>query len=381
MESGGMSRRTAVGAAALAGAVLFGGLPGCAEADSKGNGAKPAADPRLADYEIPPEDAQHERTIMQWPVSLDVYDPASLRAVQEKIALIANTISQFEPVAMLASGKAAGEARATLGKAVDIWDIPTDDLWCRDSGPTFVRDATGKLAISHIRFNGWGNKQSHANDAQIAGAVAKRLGLPLLETGLVGEQGGVEHDGAGTLLAHASCWVNPNRNKGSEASIGAALLDALGGGKMIWAPGIKGADITDYHIDALARFVAPGRVLIQLPHAADPDDPWSVPAFETLDILKRSTDAKGRKLEIVVIPEPVNIRSRKADFVASYVNYYVCNGAVISAEFGDAKADDTARGILANLYPGRKIISLNIDAIGESGGGIHCATQQQPKTG
>lgn len=351
------------------------GASGCAE-------AKPViADPRLADYEMPMESAPHERTFMQWPVSLDVYDAAPLRAVQESVARVANAISQFEPVVMLASGVAATSARAQLGRAVEIWDIPTDDLWCRDSGPTFVKNDAGELAVAHIQFNGWGKKQPYRNDARIADAIAKRLGLPLLTTGLVGEQGGVEHDGAGTLLAHASCWVNPNRNRGSAAQIGTLLKKALGAKKMIWAPGIKGADITDYHIDALARFVAPGKILIQLPHAIDRNDPWSVSAFETYEILKQSTDAKGRKLELVVVPEPINIRSTNDDFVASYVNYYVCNDAIISAEFGDRAADDKAQAILRDIYPGRKIVSLNIDAIGENGGGIHCATQQQPKAG
>ena len=353
------------------------GLPGCSSA----SGAPASPDPRLVDYHMPPEDAPHERTIMQWPVSLDVYDRRSLAAVQAKIALIANAISQFEPVAMLASGAAAKQARAKLGKVVEIWDIPTDDLWCRDSGPTFVKNAKGQLAVSHIQFNGWGNKQPHGNDARIAVAVAKRLGLPLLKTGLVGEQGGVEYDGAGTMLAHASCWVNPNRNAGGEAEIGDLLGNALGADKMIWAPGLKGEDITDYHIDALARFVSPGRVLIQMPGELDEQDPYSVTAFETHRILKAATDAKGRKLEVIVIPEPINIRSRKADFVASYVNYYVCNGAVICAEFGDKPADAKAQALLRSLYPGRKIVALNIDAIGESGGGIHCATQQQAKAG
>jgi agmatine deiminase len=318
---------------------------------------------------------------MQWPVSLEVYDTPSLKAVQMKIALIANTISRFEPVVMLTSGAAAKTARPHLGRAVEIWDIPTDDLWCRDSGPTFVKNTKGELAVAHIQFNGWGKKQPHRNDGRVAALVAKRLGLPLLATGLVGEQGGVEHDGSGTLLAHASSWVNPNRSKGNAATIGKLLNGALGGEKIIWAPGIKGADITDYHIDALARFVSPGQVLIQLPNKPDPADPWSISAFETYEILKNSTDANNRKLDVIIVPEPVHIRSNKADFVASYVNYYVCNGAVIGAEFGDRAADDKARSILASLYPGRKIIGLNIDAIGESGGGIHCATQQQPKAG
>lgn len=374
-----INRRNAI-LTIVAGSASIAVLPGCSRAGVE-QAKTVLPDARLADYAMPLESEPHERTIMQWPVSRDVYDAPSLRAVQSKIALIANTISQFEPVVMLASATAAKAARAQLGQAVEIWDIATDDLWCRDSGPTFVKNGRGEVAVAHIAFNGWGQKQRHYNDGRIAAAVAKRLRLPLLATGLVGEQGGVEHDGAGTLLAHASCWINTNRNKGNAATIGALLNGALGGKKMIWAPGIKGADITDYHIDALARFVAPGRVLIQLPAKPDRADPWSIAAFETYEILKRSTGANGRKLDIDVVPEPVDIRSGAADFVASYVNYYVCNGAVIGAQFGDMRADDKARSMLAALYPGRKIISLNIDAIGDSGGGIHCATQQQPRAG
>ena len=332
----------------------------------------------LRSYEMPIESEPHERTFMQWPVSLEVYDRASLAAVQASIADIANTIAQYEPVVMLAGGRHVDGARKLLSGDVEVWDIPTDDLWCRDSGPTFVRNAEGELAIAHIRFNGWGNKQPHRNDRMIAPRLAERLGIPLLETGLVGEQGGVEHDGAGTLMAHSSCWANPNRNRLSEQEIGTRLLDALGGTKMIWAPGIKGKDITDYHIDALARFVGPGKVLIQLGDEIDPDDPWSVSGHETLRILEQATAADGKKLEIVRLPDPVGIRSFSDDFVASYVNYYVCNGAVIAAQFGDEAADAHARELLQSLYPDRVVEMLDIDPIGESGGGIHCATQQQP---
>ncbi len=332
----------------------------------------------FAGYEMPLESEPHERTFMQWPANLEVYDASSLQRVQASIALIANTIAQYEPVVMLAAKGAMATARKALSSDIAIWDIPTDDLWCRDSGPTFLRNANGALAVAHLRFNGWGNKQPHANDAMIAPRIAARLGVPLLETGLVGEQGGVEHDGAGTLLAHASCWVNTNRNQLSQTEIGARLLAALGARKMIWAPGIAGKDITDFHIDALARFVAPGRVLIQLGNEVDPEDPWSVSGRETLRILEQSTDAEGTSLEIIRLPDPVDIRSRRADFVASYVNYYVCNGAVIAAQFGDDRADRQAKELLESLYPGRAVEMLNVDPIGDSGGGIHCATQQQP---
>ena len=334
---------------------------------------------KAAGFYFPIESAPHARTFMQWPSSVEIYgDQKTLREVQSSIADIANAIQKFEPVVLLAGPDQSAAARILLEKNVALWPVPTQDLWCRDAGPSFVINGKGQLAVTELNFNGWGNKQEHRDDSLVAENVVTRMGLSLFNSGVVGEGGGLETDGAGTLLAHASSWVNPNRNAGTHDQIGKLLLDSFGAEKIIWAPGVKGEDITDYHIDALARFVKPGQVVIQLPEQLDENDPWSTAAFETYDILKAATDANGRKLEIVVMPEPVNIRSTDENFVASYVNYYVCNGAVISAHFGDEVTDAKAATILKQLYPNREIIMLNVDPIGQAGGGIHCSTQQQP---
>jgi agmatine deiminase len=335
---------------------------------------------RAAGFWYPEETDPHERTFMQWPVNPAVHDDADfLHDLQATIADIASTIAGFEPVVMLAAAEHHKAIKKRVSAGVELWDIPTDDLWARDSGPSFVVDGKGGLALTQFNFNGWGNKQVHGNDGKIAARVAERLSLTVFDGGLVGEAGGVEADGHGTLIAHESSWVNPNRNKGTKAEIESMLLDTMGAEKVIWAPGIKGADITDYHIDALARFVKPGQVLIQMGEEVDLEDPWSVSVFETHAILAVATDAKGRQLELVTLPEPLDIRVDSPDFVASYVNYYVCNGAVIAAEFGDEAADAEAADILADLYPGREIVMLNIDPVGEVGGGIHCATHEQPR--
>jgi agmatine deiminase len=328
----------------------------------------------------PEETDPHERTFLQWPVNPAVYDEADfLFDLQTTIANLASTIAEFEPVVLMAAATHHNAIKKRISGRVELWDIPTDDLWCRDSGPSFVVDGKGGLAVTQFNFNGWGRKQAHGQDGKIAARVAERLGLPVFDAGLVGEAGGVETDGHGTLIAHESTFINPNRNKGTKAEVEAMLLATMGAKKVIWAPGIRGADITDYHIDALARFVKPGQVAIQFGEAIDPEDPWSVAASETHDILAEEADAEGRKLDLVILPEPYDIRVDSPDFVSSYVNYYVCNGAVIAAEFGDSEADAEAAAILADLYPGREIVTLNIDAVGEVGGGIHCATHEQPK--
>lgn len=324
---------------------------------------------------VPPEESPHERTFMQWPVSRRVHpDPVFLEMTQQSIADIANAISEFEPVTMLAAKSDHARARRKLSSSVELWDIPTEDLWCRDSGPIFVVTESGDMAVSQIQFNGWGGKQVHKRDAQIAKRVANRLNLTLLPTGLRGEAGGVEQDGHGLLLAHESSWVNDNRNPGlSRDEIETRLLEAYGADRMIWSDGVWGEDITDYHIDSLARLTGPNRALINLPDEPDLDDPFHLAALDTYDRLK----AAG--LSIEVIPEPQKRRVKSIDIVASYANYYACNGAIIAAQFGDQETDTIAKDALKRHFPGRDFITLNVDPLGELGGGIHCATQQMPK--
>lgn len=330
----------------------------------------------MSDFRVPAEEAPHDRTFMQWPVSRIVHpDPVFLEMTQATIADIANTISEFEPVVMLAAKSDHAGARRKLSRAVTLWDVPTEDLWCRDAGPTFAVAPDGRMEIAHIRFNGWGEKQVNARDSKIAARVAERLGLPLRPTGLVGEAGGVEQDGHGLLIAHESSWVIRNRNPGaSRAQIEDRLLAAYGADRMIWSAGVRGQDITDYHIDSLARLTGPGRALINLPDPADRHDPFHSAAKATLGALR---DAG---LTVEVIPEPRKRRVHSEDFVASYANYYVCNGAVIAAAFGDRETDAIAQDALRRHYPGREIVTLDVDPLGELGGGIHCATQQMPAT-
>ncbi|MEO0379611.1 MAG: agmatine deiminase family protein [Pseudomonadota bacterium] len=325
-------------------------------------------------FYVPPEEGRHQRTFMQWPVNRRVYqDRMFLEMTQQTIADIANTIAEFEPVTMLAATDEHASARRMLSGDVELWDIPTEDLWCRDAGPIFVVDGSGDLAVTHIAFNGWGEKQVNRRDSQIAARVADRLGLALLPSGLRGEGGGVEHDGHGLLMAHESSWVNDNRNPGlSRDEIEARLLTAYGADRMIWSGGVWDEDITDYHIDSLARFTGPGRVLINLPDAPDPRDPFHAAALQTHGKLV------AERLDVTIIPEPTERRVKSFDFVASYANFYACNGAIIAAQFGDPVADEIAAEALADHYPGREIVTLNVDPLGELGGGIHCATQQMP---
>ncbi|MDD5395394.1 MAG: agmatine deiminase family protein [Thiothrix sp.] len=331
-------------------------------------------------WRMPDESEPHARTWMAFGASETIWGKKLLPEVRRNLITIATTIARYEPVSMLVREADYALAQKLLGSsAVKLVVAPLDDLWMRDTGAVFVTNAKGEKAAVNFNFNGWGEKQAFDEDANVAPLVAKTAGVPLLETDLVLEGGGIEVDGHGTAIITESCMLNANRNPGvSKAACEAELKRLLGLQKIIWLPGIKGKDITDGHTDFYARFARPGVVVA----GYDPD-PQSFDHAVTkrhLDILKTATDAQGNKLEVAVMTAPSKVREQYAnnDFAAGYINFYVCNGAVIAPEFGDAKADKAAHDTLQKLFPDRDIVQIAIDGVAAGGGGIHCTTQQEP---
>ncbi len=329
---------------------------------------------------MPAEEHPHDGTWMCWPSSRDIWG-TELPAVQADIAAIARAINEYEPVTMLVRPAAKRAARRAVGSQVQLETAPVDDLWARDTLPLFLIDdeRPGKLAAGSVRFNGWGNKQRHGGDTQLSAIVAEILGIPRVRSGLTGEGGGLEVDGDGTVLAARSSWVNRNRNPGlSEQQIAKRLIKMLGAERMIWVDGLAGEDITDGHIDTLARFIDPSTLLLENTAPGD-DSVWHRTAVRTRRQLASQRTLDSKRYEVVTLQQPSQLPSSSDSFLASYVNFLVCNGAVIAPAFGDKRADDRAKATLAEVYPGRDVVQLRIDGVAGGGGGIHCATQHQPK--
>lgn len=328
---------------------------------------------------MPDEGEAHARTWMAFGASEDIWGRHLLPEVQRNLASIALAIAEHEPVTMLVREEDLETAESLVGSRVELVVAPLDDLWMRDTGPVFVRQADGKMAAVNFNFNGWGKKQDFERDAHVAGFVAGRAQVPEIATDLVLEGGGIEVDGQGTAIITESCVLNSNRNPGvSKAQAEAELRRLLGLEAIIWLPGIKGKDITDGHTDFYARFAGPGVVIAG--YDPDPDSFDHLVTKRHLEILRAATDAQGRKLEVVVLEAPSTIRETFAsdDFAAGYVNFYICNGAVLMPQFGDSRADKEAFEKLSALFPDRRVIPLDIDGIAAGGGGIHCTTQQEP---
>ena len=320
----------------------------------------------------------HELTVMSWPTARIWGEDTPY--VREDIARVARAIAAFEPVVMLVTPGEEEDAEYELGRDVEILSVAVDDLWARDTVPVFVETADGLEGVD-FNFNGWGDKQEHTNDAKVGATVLREFEIPRLRADLVAEGGSLETDGMGTLFVTESSIVNDNRNPGlSRDEVEARLIDLVGMEKVVWFDGVYGEDITDAHIDSLVRFTAPGVVLLDVPGPGAPDDVWAQSSEQARGVLREATDANGNSFEVIELPQPdfSLIRGTGDDFLASYVNFYIANDAVFLPQFGDRTADRRAQDILAEQFPDREIVPLDIDTIASGGGGIHCATHDLP---
>ncbi len=327
-----------------------------------------------------PDEGGAQRAIWMAFVARESVWAAELRQpVHQALARIANAISVYTPVKMLVNPQDLATARQLCGSNVQLIEHAVDDLWVRDTGCVFVRNARNERAAAGFNFNGWGNKQPHARDATVAARMAELAGVPLLRSRLVLEGGGIEVDGQGTAIITESCVLNENRNPGvSKAAAEEELKRLLGLQKIIWLPGIAGRDITDGHTDFYARFIKPGVVVAALENDSQSFD--HAVTRRHLELLRTATDARGRPLRIITLETPSQVRPAYAgkDFAAGYVNFLLTDKALFLPEFGDTVADLAARNALAAELPHHQIVPLNIDAIAAGGGGIHCTTQQEP---
>ncbi len=322
------------------------------------------------------ETGRRQQTFMAWPHRADLYGDR-LNDMQRGYVAVARAIAEFEPVTMAAHPAHASDARHQLGNHAEVIELPIDDAWIRDSGPTFVRRPDGQLAGISWRFNAWGAKHTPWNEDQaLAGRLLSHLDIPVCHSWLTCEGGSLCSDGAGTLIVTETSILNPNRNPGVNKALATSELKAmLGVEKVIWLPGDPLDLETDGHIDGMCAYVSPGVVLFET--NPDPTDPHARILAENLKVLRSETDASGRSLEIIPLEEAIEAERTSDVFCRSYINFALANGGLIMPAYGTA-GDAKARAVLAQAYPDRRIVEVDVSAIAPGGGAIHCITQELP---
>ncbi len=279
---------------------------------------------------------------------------------------------------MVLDDEGAVEAHAALaGLDVGVHRARFGDIWLRDTGPLTVVDGDGGPLAVAFRFNGWGEKYQLDGDTEVAAAVAELRKLPLRTLDIVCEGGALETDGRGTLITTRQCLLNRNRNPGlTDRRLERLLEEELGIRKIVWLDRGLANDHTDGHVDTLARFVTPGRVLCM--QARDDGDPNREMLERVAADLGAALDAEGRGFDVVRIPSPGWVAAEDGSpMPASYLNFYIANDSVVVPVYG-TDYDRAAVEEIAECFPERAVVGLRARSLLTGGGAFHCITQQEP---
>lgn len=315
----------------------------------------------------PAEWAPQRAIYTAFPSHPDLWEE-DLQPAQREVADMVRALSRHVAVVLLADGEAAvSAARHAVGGAATVLPAEFGDIWLRDTGPIFR--SAGRAC--RFAFNGWGGKYILPGDTGVGGFVAGHAEATVSAFDLVLEGGAIDGDGEGLLLTTEQCLLHPNRNKGAtKADYEALFREALGVRRTIWLGEGLAGDHTDGHVDNLARFIAPGAVL--LPEAMDGDDPNARVYADAADRLR----AEGLRVERVPSVGRYEIDGEVKP--ASYMNFVMANDGVVVPLYG-GRHDDAALGVFRRLFPGKTVTGLGSEHILTGGGSFHCITQQQPK--
>lgn len=335
-----------------------------------------------------PEWAEQSAVFLAWPYAEGDFTPW-LPAVEKTYLHIAVDVARRERliVACRSDDHRLGIEARLLARGADIGQIRFvvmiyNDVWVRDTAPLSVQTEAGPRLLD-FRFNGWGGKYEHADDA----AIARRLH----ESGVLGatprevvdfvlEGGSVETDGAGSVMTTTRCLLNPNRNPAcSKGQIEALLSARLGADQVLWLEhGHAEGDDTDAHIDTLARFCSPDTIAYT---ACDQfDDPLHAEFASMAEQLATFRNGSGQPYRLVPLPIPAPIRSEEGDRLpATYANFLIINGAVLVPVYNDP-ADRVALERLADCFPSREIVPIDCVPLIRQYGSLHCMTMQFPSS-
>jgi agmatine deiminase len=330
----------------------------------------------VTEFVLPAEWEAHERCLMAW-AGEDLVSTRLLTAVKKDYALVARAVSEFEPVLMVARPGFGREAEAYCGDAVDVVELPLRAAWLRDTGPLFTRTRGADVVAVEFLFNGWGETQPAApHESPFAARLAEWLGVEHHAAPMVLEGGAIATDGEGTLIAIESTVRHENRNPGLSRSAAEDVFRTfLGIERTIWLQYGLLEDRTGGHVDNVAAFVGPARVLCQT--VGDRDDPNYARLAANRTVLEAAVDARGRQLEVIEL-ELLPYRDWAGRRIAlPYLNFYLGNGCVI-VPLARLHSDRDGLAQVQAVFPDRAVVGVPATNLARRGGGPHCITQPLP---
>lgn len=292
------------------------------------------------------------------------------------------TVCRFEIALVVCRDKQDVEAllRNIPKERLRLVVADSNDSWARDHGPITVFE-NSQPVLCDFMFNGWGLKFPADKDNLITAKLHEQgifQSLPLVKPGLILEGGGIESDGAGTLLTTAECLLSPNRNPHlSQVEVTRKLQELFGLDRVLWLHhGYLAGDDTDSHIDTLARFCDPGTIAYV--QCIDPEDEHfdALRAMESELRVFRTAD--GAPYRLLPLPLPEAIYDEEGQRLpATYANFLIINQAVLVPTY-QVPQDEQALQQLQKAFPGREVIGINCRPLIRQHGSLHCVTMQYP---
>ena len=350
-------------------------------------------------YRMPAEWEPRAATWIAWPHNPDDW-PGKFRPIPWVYAEIVRHLSRVEDVHILVNNQAAERTATSIlhrGGAnlarTHFHHWPTDRVWLRDSGPIFVKDAQGDLAVTNWKFNAWAKYDNWHRDDQIPHYVAKLYNIPEIKPEIplasgklhriVLEGGSIDVNGAGILITTEECLLSEiqQRNPGlgdettTQRLLETAFRDYLGIEQTLWLHRGCAGDDTHGHVDDITRFVAENTILTAVePNTADENH---LPLAENLDRLRAFRNLRGKPFKIVELPMPSPVYFEGQRLPASYANFYIANSLVLVPTFNDAQ-DRHALNIVASCFPTRQVVGIHAVDLVWGLGTLHCLSQQEP---
>jgi agmatine deiminase len=362
----------------------------------------PSGTPRQLGYRWPAEWEPLRAVWLAWPHNREDW-PGKFEGIEWVFCELIHWLTQTQHVGLIVEDALAWARAEHCLKLygvdlarVERLEARTNRSWTRDYLPTWlVRDprasdpAGAPLGAVKWLFNGWARYDNHALDEAAGRRAAQRRTSTIWTPHHAGagsprfvlEGGAIDTDGEGTILTTSDCLLGSAfpRNPGlDQAGIERVLSDYLVADKTIFLPAGVAGDDTSGHIDDVGRFVAPGRVV--LARETDPHDENYRPLEGAREYLIGQRDARGRRLEVIALPMPSPRLFDGQRLPASYANFLLANELVLVPTFNDPK-DRVALGILAELFPERKVVGLHCLDLVLGLGSIHCSTHHEPLAG
>jgi len=332
-------------------------------------------------FVMPAEWEEHKAVWMAWPYLMESFE-GHLEKVEKAYIDFIEAIHSSELVKLLVTDKAMElRVRMLLGSAgidlsrVVFYQVDYADVWLRDYGPVFVKKAD-ELAWVKLKYDAYGNKfEALLKDDKVFHDLKDKVGYQMFDADFVMEGGAFDVNGLGSVLTTKQCLLeNRNKEKTKEDSEN-VLKEMFGITNIIWLNQGLTNDHTDGHIDEVARFVSPSKILCSYEENAE-DENCKI-LKENFEILKNAVDQDGNKFEVIKLPVPHMLYEDGVKAPVSYANFYIGNEVVIMSTFADPN-DTVAMKIIQDCFPERRVVGIDCRDLIYGGGALHCITQQEP---